>query len=208
MKEEINTLEDQISTFKKSSDYKYVEKIDKKKFDKNLKTIGEHQAKLAELKKQYLDGTYSKDYQENKEATILLTMIETLKTTKSQYEGQLKNLEKIKNKSSKDFENDLEELRQIFPGFDFKHLVDIESFHQQLTSIFNEQSENERKKAQKSISKLDEQISELEENYKKIVHIEKTVPEAVFQEMLQLETESYCIKGKFLYDEEGDVGSR
>lgn len=189
LKEEIETLEDQISTFKKSSDYKYVEKIDKKKYEKNLKTIDEYTQKLGELRKQYLDGTYSKDYQENKEAITLLTAIESLKATKSQYENQIKNLEKIKNKSSKDFESDLEELKLIFPGFEFKHLTDIEDFHQKLTSIFNEQSENERKKALKSIAKLDEQIAELEDKYKKIVHIEKTVPEAVFQEMLRFETD-------------------
>ena len=189
LKEEIETLEDQISTFKKSSDYKYVEKIDKKKYEKNIKTIDEDNEKLGELRKQYLDGTYSKDYQENKEAVTLLTAIESLKATKSQYENQIKNLEKIKNKSSKDFESDLEELKLIFPGFEFKHLSDIEDFHQKLTSIFNEQSENERKKALKSIAKLDEQIAELEDKYKNIVHIEKTVPEAVFQEMLRLETD-------------------
>lgn len=205
LKEEIESLQDQISTFKKSSDYKYVEKIDKKKYEKNVKTIKEDNDKLQELRKQYLDGTYSKDYQENKEALALLTTIETLKASKSQYESQISSIEKIKNKSSKDFENDLAELRQLFPGYDFKHLEDVEEFHQKLTTIFNEQSENEKKKALKAIEKLSEQILELEENYKKIKHIEKTVPEAVFQEMLRLESEvDRLTKQNKLYDENAD----
>lgn len=197
---DINTLEDEIDAFKKSADHKYVVKITEKQREKNVKIISENEEKLKQLREQYTAGTFNKDYQQNKESLDLLTIIDTLKTTKSQYEAKINSIEKLVNRGTKDFEEDLVMLQQFFPGVNFKHLSEVEDFHKQLVTIFNEQSDSEKKKAQNSINALDKQIAEYEEKYKEMQHFE-TVPEVVFKEMIALETENKKLKQQVeLYD--------
>lgn len=190
---DIKTLEDEIAAFKKSADHKYVVKINAKQREKNVKIISENEENLKRLHEQYTAGTFNKDYQQNKESLDLLTIIDTLKTTKSQYEAKINSIEKLANRGTKDFEEDLAMLKQFFPQVDFKHLSEVEDFHKQLVSIFNEQSDSEKKKAQNSINALDKQIAEYEEKYKEMQHFE-TVPQVVIDEIISLETENRKLK--------------
>lgn len=68
-------------------------------------------------------------------------------------------------------------------------MSEVEDFHKQLVTIFNEQSDSEKKKAQNSINALDKQIAEYEEKYKEMQHFE-TVPQVVIDEIISLETEN------------------
>lgn len=189
----IKGLEDEIDAFKKSADHKYVVKITEKQREKNIKIIEENNKQLDKLHDEYTAGTFNKDYQQNKEALDLLTIIDTLKTTKSQYEAKINSIEKLVNKSSKDFEEDLTLLKQFFPNVNFKHLIEVEDFHKQLVTIFNEQSDSEKKKAQNSINALDKQIAQYEDKYKEMQHFE-TVPEVVIKQIISLETENEKLK--------------
>lgn len=186
--QEREELDDKVKTYKKSAEYRYIRKINKEEYEKNLKLIDETKSKIANMLQKYNDKKYDNQISKNSESSSIASTLASFEQQRDNLEARYNAIESLNNINISKFDSSLSELKEFFPNEDFRSLEETQKFHTEMVSIFNSQTQKEKKKLKKDIDALSEIIKQYEEKYKQLNHIE-TLPETMFREHASLSAE-------------------
>lgn len=178
-------LDDKVKTYRKSAEYKYIRKITKDEYEKNIKLIEEYREKISKMLKKYNDKKYDNQVSKNSETSSIASTLAAFEQQRENLQARYNGIESLSNINVDNFDSSLSELKEFFPNENFKSLEDTQRFHTQMVSIFNSQTQKEKRRLKKDIDALTEIIAQYEEKYRKVNHIE-TLPETAFREHADL----------------------
>lgn len=185
---ERNQAEEKVKIYKKSAEFKYIRKITKEEYEKNLKEIEAKKAERDSILDDYREKKYDAKAARSIEVSSIAETLTYLETRKNEHIVRRKNLESLGKIDMEKFRASLEELKAFFPDVDFREIEKTEEFHSKIVTIFDQQTEKERRKIARDIKNIEEQIGIYKEKYKAINHIE-SMPETVIRKTCDYETD-------------------
>lgn len=139
-----------------------------KQYKKNEKEIEELEAQLDELVAQTDRDLSAEELSHADEASEIKGQITALKRQRSRIKSQLETVNVSIGGGFTQTAADIAELADFFPGVDTRKIAEIENFHGKMQRILNTELNDEAQRLQMLISSLDAEISELEENQRRL----------------------------------------
>lgn len=207
-----NTSSDKKKTFKSASDYSFIPAISKQKYEENKLRIEELTKQSNELFDASESGKVEIDSQKTEALLELDSKLRVLKRERSLNFNKLDSIKKDKEISNIDIQHDFEELSSFFDNVKIQKLVEIETFHKELSKILSKELNELEKKTWNIINLLTIQIDELEKKKLEIggsnkistVVLKQYKDVALELEKLQKENEYYEKMGTLSADEKKD----
>lgn len=164
---ELKKLEDQRQVLNKAGNYKLIPKINKTKFNKNIKEIESLTKDIERLGKSVYSPSGDISEIVSDEMISLREMKKKLIDEREYYISRLNRTTRtIKNSAVAGFEN----LFEFFPNVNVEKLQNIESFHQGISSILSDELENAKKELASKIDGLEQEINKVIEKQEQLLN--------------------------------------
>lgn len=165
--QELKTLDNQKKVLNKAGNFKFIPKINKKKYKENLKRIDNLTKEIEKVGRR----AYSPSINISE---IISDELIKIREEKNKLLNERENLKSrltrtnrtIKKSADAGFEN----LLEFFPNVNVEKLDEIESFHNGICSILSNELKAARKNLEEQIKGLDKLISELNEKEEKLLN--------------------------------------
>lgn len=158
------------SVFEKAQKLDYVAKIGKRKYQTNQKEISRIESELQKLSDQISSNLLDVDSEASEQAIQIKKTLSKAKRLRSYARNRLATLIDNQEYKFSSTTEDFEELANYFPNANLKHIREIESYHQKIATIFNEEILNEKSNLEVQISDYDLIINDLEKQLKSLVN--------------------------------------
>lgn len=192
---------DKKSAFTEAQKYEYIPKIQKKKYEENLKRIEELEKQKSELAEKSEKGLLDLSSSQADLLRDLHKELSIYKRQRGKLFSQLDILKKDKIDNKVSLSSDFEELKKFFPTLDTNKLIEVEEFHKEISGIMDNQIKVSEKKVWNLINLLNDKISDIESQISNISQI-KHVSTVTLQkyssidkeiDSLKLENEKYSL---------------
>ncbi|KGP71499.1 DUF2326 domain-containing protein [Pontibacillus yanchengensis] len=193
---ELKTLEKQKSVLNKAGNFKFIPKITKRKYEKNIKEIDRLNKEIEKVGHKAQSPSINVGEIVSDELIKIREEKNKLLDEREYFKSRLNRTNKtIKKSSDAGFEN----LVEFFPNVNLEKLNNIESFHNGIRSILSNELKSARQELRKRIGELDEEIKELNDKQDQLlnpdeeltVFIDKLIEYTSEIKNLQLENEYY-----------------
>ena len=156
-------VSDKKSAFTEAQKYEYIPKINKTQKDANIKRIAELEATKNDLAEKSEKGLLELTSEQADQISELKLQLSGFKRQRSKLYSQLDVLKKDKIDNKESLTHDFDELRSFFPQIQVEKLMEVESFHKDISSIMTNQIKVSEKKIWNLINLLNIQIKDLED---------------------------------------------
>ena len=162
---------DRLSAFKSAMKYKFISKITKTEFTKNIKHISDLELKADNIATEISSNCIDLETVQLEQVSILKNNISSLKRQRSKYNATLVRLSEGGVLDKNNFiSSDLDELISLFPNVNIRKIEKITTFHETLQGILSTEIESQIKLVQKQIDFLDSGIDDLTDKIKEIIN--------------------------------------
>lgn len=163
-------LNEKKSAYNKASSFDFIQKAkNKTEFNKNKEEIKKLDAELLQIAEQTNLESQTMDSFKAQEIAKLQTELSAYKRKRTLYANQKNSLINVNELSfTESFE--LEELKEFFPdiNIDTERIVEIESFHKNLSSILKEEVEQNKNNLDVLVQQETEEIQNIEDKIQEI----------------------------------------
>ncbi|HFI0291407.1 TPA: DUF2326 domain-containing protein, partial [Streptococcus suis] len=188
-KKYIEDAENRKKVFVAAQKYKFIATVQNKtEYKDNEKRVRELEQEIHQLTKESDNGLVDLDSIQAQQLSELKRQLSNAKRQRASLLAQKRSFEAERNPKKQQFQKDFESLQQFFPGIDIKRITEIESFHQQLTSVLSAEYQESAKSLQNLINLTNSQVFQLEE---KISHIStvSNVSQSILEQYADLQRE-------------------
>ena len=162
---------DKKSAFSDAQKYEFIPKINKTKYNENLKRIKELEDSKIELAEKSEKGLLELTSTQADQIRDLKNELSVYRRQRGKLFSQLDTLKKDKVDNKESLSQDFEELKNYFPELQIQKLAEVESFHKDISSIMTAQIKESEKKIWNLINLLNGQIKELEDKILEISQV-------------------------------------
>lgn len=181
--------DDKKSSFKKTSDYKYlIMAKNKTEYKNNEKKISELEIKKKELAEKNNDGLLDLNEMQAEQISDLRMHLNKYKRQKARLQAQLNTMRQEKIDGKKSFKKSYEDLEKFFPGEKFEEIEKIENFHKSLSKVLDAEFKENEKNLVATCKLLDNEIGKIQDEIAEIKII-PNVSQAVLKEYTNLSLE-------------------
>lgn len=181
--------DDKKSSFKKTSDYKYlIMAKNKTEFKNNEKKISELEIKKKELAEKNNDGLLDLNEIQAEQISNLRMRLTKYKRQKARLQAQLNTMRQEKIDGKKSFKKSYADLEKFFPGEKFEEIEKIENFHKSLSKVLDTEFKENEKNLVATCKLLDNEIGKIQDEIAEIKII-PNVSQAVLKEYTNLSLE-------------------
>lgn len=181
--------DDKKSSFKKTSDYKYlIMAKNKTEFKNNEKRISELEIKKKELAEKNNDGLLDLNEIQAEQISDLRMRLTKYKRQKARLQAQLNMMRQEKIDGKKSFKKSYADLEKFFPGEKFEEIEKIENFHKSLSKVLDTEFKENEKNLVATCRLLDNEIGKIQDEIAEIKII-PNVSQAVLKEYTNLSLE-------------------
>ncbi|MGY4688663.1 DUF2326 domain-containing protein [Salibacterium sp. K-3] len=193
---ELKDLDSQKEVLNKAGKYKFIPKITKKDYNKNLKEIESLSKEVEKIgQKAYSPAININDIISDE----LIKVREDKNKLLEDREYFKSRLNRTNRTSRKSNVANFEELFDFFPNVNIEKLSNIESFHDRISSILTDELDKARKELQENIKDIDGKIDELNQKQEQLlnpdeeinVFVDKLIEYNTKIQNLQIENEYY-----------------
>ena len=165
--QELKTLDNQNKVLNKAGNFKFIPKINKRKYEGNLKQIENLTKEIEKIGKKAYSPSINISEIVSDELIKIRGKKNELLNEREYFKSRLNRTNRtIKKSADAGFEN----LLEFFPNVNLEKLNKIESFHDGISSILNNELKTARKELRKKIEDLDELISGLNGKEEKLLN--------------------------------------
>lgn len=177
------------SSFKKTSDYKYlIMAKNKTEFKNNEKKISELEIKKKELAEKNNYGLLDLNEIQAEQISNLRMRLTKYKRQKARLQAQLNTMRQEKIDGKKSFKKSYADLEKFFPGEKFEEIEKIENFHKSLSKVLDTEFKENEKNLVATCKLLDNEIGKIQDEIAEIKII-PNVSQAVLKEYTNLSLE-------------------
>lgn len=181
--------DDKKSSFKKTSDYKYlIMAKNKTEFKNNEKKISELEIKKKELAEKNNYGLLDLNEIQAEQISNLRMRLTKYKRQKARLQAQLNTMRQEKIDGKKSFKKSYADLEKFFPGEKFEEIEKIENFHKSLSKVLDTEFKENEKNLVATCKLLDNEIGKIQDEIAEIKII-PNVSQAVLKEYTNLSLE-------------------
>ncbi|HEM4953001.1 TPA: DUF2326 domain-containing protein [Streptococcus suis] len=188
-KKYIEDAEDRKKVFVAAQKYKFIATVQNKtEYKDNEKRIQELEQEINQLTRESDSGLVDLDSIQAQQLSELRHQLSDAKRQRSSLLSQKRSFEAERNPKRQQFQKDFESLQQFFPNVDIKTISEIESFHQQLTSVLSAEYQESAKSLQNLINLTNSQVYKLEEKISQISTV-SNVSQSILEQYADLQRE-------------------
>lgn len=159
----------ELKAFKNAQKYKFVSSIGKRKYTVNLKELDALSKEREKIAKDLDNNLLDIDSIKAEEVVKLKQRLSVAKRHRSKYYSQIEminiNLKETPNLKSEQFE----ELLNFFPDTNIKNILEVEKFHQEISTVLKSELKNKKSEISTIISFLQIEIDEIESKIREII---------------------------------------
>lgn len=170
IKDQADASKKAYEVFTKAQRQKFIEKINKSEYTKNLKRIEQIEAELSSITEGLESSLLDVDAAASEEAIAIKKDLSRAKRYRSSLLAQTAILEDNFDYSFSVTSNTYKELSAFFPEANLAAFEEIESFHKIIAEIFRKELQEEKARIQETIKDYDSQILLFESQIKDLVH--------------------------------------
>ena len=199
LENEVNTLQENLKTFKKAQSLNYIASITKQQYVANIQRISDLNAELYQISNEVDKGLLNIDALRTERGLEIKNEIIHAKRLRTRLKNKILNLNQNYEYNFSSTTNDFSNLLRFFPGVSIAHLSEIENFHRNIVKIFHSEIRALKSGLEDQILKFDHDIAELEKQLDETL-CEKNISSLVLQkcarvisdrERFQKENESF-----------------
>lgn len=188
-KKYIEDAEDRKKVFVAAQKYKFIATVQNKtEYKDNEKRIQELEQEINQLTRESDSGLVDLDSIQAQQLSELRHQLSDAKRQRSSLLSQKRSFEAERNPKRQQFQKDFESLQQFFPNVDIKTISEIESFHQQLTSVLSAEYRESAKTLQNLINLTNSQVNQLEDKISQISNV-SNVSQSILEQYAYLQRE-------------------
>lgn len=172
----ISAIEDQAvqteeayKAFTKAQSLKYIAKIGRTEYRRNVKEISRVEDELEKLAEGLESNLLDVDAAASEEAISIKKTLSLAKRYRSSLLGQLASIDENLRYCFSPASDTYKELKRFFPDTNLAELEAVEGFHQKISAIFKEEMQEEKTRIKKGIGEYDSQIASLENQLLELV---------------------------------------
>ena len=147
----------------------FIPKITKREFNKNTEQIEELTNKLNQFERTLNCALLDKDTLLSDHAIEVKSKLARTRRMRNLVKSKLKNLAFGLDCQSLSTSSAFSELKRFFPTVNIEHLEEIENFHREITKVFNDELEHEKKLLSEQLSNLNNEVLILENELNSLV---------------------------------------
>lgn len=216
--DEVKSLEEKAAAIQsEQNEFTSVEKskIVKNGKIKNLSQLKESEIRVDQLKNELLQiaeankiQTETVDAQRAAQAAELERQITVLKRNRTKLLNEKSILEANLGSETKIQKEDFEELKSFFPELNIPHLEEIQNFHNQITKILKEETEEELLKLEDKISGNEKNLIESTQELTKL-RVPLSIPKKVLEQYASVSIQKNELEGQItFYKNSKQISSR
>lgn len=216
--DEVKSLEEKAAAIQsEQNEFTSVEKskIVKNGKIKNLSQLKESEIRVDQLKNELLQiaeankiQTETVDAQRAAQAAKLEKQITVLKRNRTKLLNEKSILEANLGSETKIQKEDFEELKSFFPELNIPHLEEIQNFHNQITKILKEETEEELLKLEDKISGNEKNLIESTQELTKL-RVPLSIPKKVLEQYASVSIQKNELEGQItFYKNSKQISSR
>lgn len=161
--------EEAYKAYTKAQSLKFIAKIGKTEYRRNIKEISKVEAELEKLAEGLESNLLDVDAAASEEAISIKKTLSIAKRYRSSLLGQMASIDENLKYCFSPASDTFKELKRFFPDTNLAELEAIEVFHHKISVIFNEEMQEERARIKREIDEYDSQIASLEDQIMKLV---------------------------------------
>lgn len=188
-KKYIEEVQNKKKVFDAAQKYKFIATVQNKtEYKDNKKRIQELEQEINQLTRESDNGLVDLDSIQAQQLSELRRQLSDAKRQRSMLLAQKRSFEAERNPKRQQFQKDFESLQQFFPNVDIKMISEIESFHQQLTSVLSAEYRESAKTFQNLINLTNSQVNQLEDKISQISSV-SNVSQSILEQYANLQRE-------------------
>ncbi|MED1020817.1 DUF2326 domain-containing protein [Bacillus mycoides] len=168
--DELKELNTAKKVIRKAGNIKVIPKINKRKYDKNIKEIEKMQVEIDNLSKSMYSPIINISEVISDEILQLREKKKFLMNQRDYYKHRFNRTNKTISKSNN---VKFESLLEFFPNVNLEKLKNIEEFHEGISSILSEELKKAKRELTKKINSIEEQIQEVNEELESVLNPNK-----------------------------------
>lgn len=181
--------EDEKEAFRKSLQYQHIRGArSKKEFDENQARITSLEEKERTLAEESSQGLLNLDSVQAQKLAEIRDLLANYRRQKARVQMQLNDVRKEMLYGKKSFKRTYSDLERFFPDVEFRHIEEIEGFHQQLAKVLTEDFKEAEKNLAATYVLLNNEIVRLQQEFAEVEKI-PNVTEAILKEYAAITTE-------------------
>lgn len=193
--EDSNEANDKKSAFNKAQNYQYIPKINKTKYNENIKRIKELENQKLEMADKAGKNLLELDSEKAAAISQLKQELRNFKRQRAKYYNQLDAIKRNKEIETPSIQSDFAALKEFFPELDESRLELVESFHKELTGILKSNFKDAEVKTWNLINLTNIQIENIEHQINDIEHA-SNLSKIVLDEYAKIDKEINDLKNE------------
>lgn len=193
--EDSNEANDKKSAFNKAQNYQYIPKINKTKYNENIKRINELENQKLEMADKAGKNLLELDSEKAAAISQLKQELRNFKRQRAKYYNQLDAIKRNKEIETPSIQSDFAALKEFFPELDESRLELVESFHKELTGILKSNFKDAEVKTWNLINLTNIQIENIEHQINDIEHA-SNLSKIVLDEYAKIDKEINDLKNE------------
>ena len=190
-----NEANDKKSAFNKAQNYQYIPRINKTKYNENIKRIKELENQKLEMADKAGKNLLELDSEKAAAISQLKQELRNFKRQRAKYYNQLDAIKRNKEIETPSIQSDFAALKEFFPELDESRLELVESFHKELTGILKSNFKDAEVKTWNLINLANIQIENIEHQINDIEHA-SNLSKIVLDEYAKIDKEINDLKNE------------
>lgn len=169
IEEQASLSKEALKAYNKAQTLKYISKIGKREYQKNLSEIERLELEINEISSGLEHGLLDVDAAASERAVQLKSELSRARRLRSNVRSKLATISENGNYMFSSTSEDYVELSKYFPQVNLKHIAEVEAFHKKVSTIFKQELSEERKKLISVIEEYNSIIQAYEEQLVELI---------------------------------------